>query len=100
MNLFRGLFLLLLASLSLPAQAQTFPKLSGRVVDAANLLDPVQEAALTQKLEALETQSGRQLVVATLPSLEGRTIEDYGYQLGRDWVEGRGRRRPPHRRAE
>ena len=85
----RRLFVLLLLMLaSQPLAAQTFPKLTGRVVDAANLLDPAQEAALTQKLDALEQQSGRQLVVATLPSLEGRTIEDYGYRLGREWGIG------------
>jgi hypothetical protein len=32
------------------AVAQDFPKLTGRVVDQANLLDPQQEAALTAKL--------------------------------------------------
>lgn len=56
------------------ALAQTFPKLSGRVVDEANLLDPAQEAALTAKLEGLETRTNRQLVVATLNSLEGYEI--------------------------
>lgn len=85
----RRLFsVLLLLFAALPATAQTFPKLTGQVVDQANLLDPAQEAALTQKLAALEQQSGRQLVVATLPSLEGRTIEDYGYRLGREWGIG------------
>ena len=71
-----------------PATAQTFPKLTGRVVDQANLLLPAQEAELTSKLAALETQTGRQLVVATVASLEGRTIEDYGYRLGREWAIG------------
>ncbi len=71
-----------------PAAAQTFPKLTGRVVDQANLLDPAQEAALTAKLAAVEQRSGRQFVVATLASLEGRTIEDYGYRLGREWAIG------------
>ena len=78
-------FLLLLAA---PASAQNFPALSGRVVDAAELLDPAQEAELTQRLEALERASSRQLVVATVPSLEDRPIEDYGYQLGRHWKIG------------
>ena len=74
---------------ALPAlAAPTFPKLSGRVVDEANLLSPASEAALTQKLEALETATGRQLVVATLPSLQGLEIEEYGYQLGRAWKLG------------
>ena len=71
-----------------PAAAQTFPKLTGRVVDQANLLDPAQEAGLTSKLAALEARTGRQFVVATIPSLQGRTIEDYGYRLGRAWAIG------------
>jgi len=71
-----------------PASAQQFPKLSGRVVDAANLLSPADEAALTQKLEALETASSRQLVVATIPDLQGYDEADYGYRLGRAWKIG------------
>ena len=70
------------------AHAQTFPKLTGRVVDEANLLDPAQEAALTSKLQNLETQSNRQLVVATIASLQGYEISDYGYRLGRHWALG------------
>ena len=72
----------------LPASAQTFPKLTGRVVDRANLLDPAQEAALTAKLAALETQSQRQFVVATIADLEGYDDSDYGYRLGRAWGIG------------
>ncbi len=71
-----------------PAFAQSFPELTGRVIDQANLLDPAQEAALTAKLEALETQSNRQLVVATVNSLEDYDIADYGYRLGRTWGIG------------
>ncbi len=70
------------------SHAQTFPALTGRVVDAANIIPPDVEARLTQKLAALETQSHRQLVVATLPSLEGYEISDYGYRLGRAWGIG------------
>lgn len=81
---------LVLAALLAPALAfaQTFPALSGRVVDAANIIPDDVEARLNQKLEALETQSQRQLVVATLPSLEGYEISDYGYRLGRAWGLG------------
>ncbi|HEY0444862.1 MAG TPA: TPM domain-containing protein [Allosphingosinicella sp.] len=82
-------FLLLLCLLAGgPAYAQDFPKLSGRVVDTADLLTPAHEAALTQKLEALERASSRQLVVATVPDLQGYPIEDYGYRLGRSWGIG------------
>ena len=71
-----------------PAWAQTFPALCGRVVDQAGLLTPAQVADLDAKSAALEQASGRQFVVATVNSLEGRTIEDYGYRLGREWGIG------------
>ena len=84
-----ALLLLLLALVAAPASAQTFPELTGRVVDQANLLSPQQELDLTSKSEALEAQTGRQFVVATVDSLEGREIEDYGTALGRHWGIGR-----------
>jgi uncharacterized protein len=71
-----------------PASAQDFPKLTGRVVDQADLLTPEQEASLTAKLAGLETQSNRQLVVATISDLQGYDISDYGYRLGRHWAIG------------
>ncbi len=43
---------------------------------------------MTGKLAALESSTGRQVVVATLPSLQGYEIEEYGYQLGRAWGIG------------
>ena len=78
----------LVAPLS-PALAQPeFPALTGRVVDNADILPADVEAQLTAKLEALETQSQRQLVVATVSTLDGYDISDYGYQLGRAWGLG------------
>nr|WP_317893355.1 TPM domain-containing protein [uncultured Sphingomonas sp.] len=70
------------------AQAQDFPQFTGFVVDAANVLPPDQEAALTQKLDQLQQQTNHQLVVATVPDLQGYPIEDYGYRLGRAWAVG------------
>ncbi|WP_421854119.1 TPM domain-containing protein [Novosphingobium sp.] len=87
----KRLLLVLIAALAFlagPAAAQTFPKLTGRVVDAAHLLSPEQIAALDAKLAGLETQSQRQMVIATIPDLEGYEIEDYGYRLGRAWGIG------------
>src|SRR3546814_17309655 len=80
-TLFRSLLLCLWGAAALAAPQ--FPPLSGRVADAADLLDPAQEQALGAKLESLEKQTGRQLVVATIPDRQGHAIEDYGYQLGR-----------------
>ena len=83
------LLALLAMLLGTPASAQTFPQLTGRVVDQANLLTPAQKVDIESKSAALEAQTGRQFVVATVKSLEGRTIEDYGYRLGRAWGIGR-----------
>ena len=80
---------LLLVLTSAPiAHALTFPELTGRVVDEANILDAVTRRALTDKLAAVEAKSGDQIVVVTLRSLQGTSIEDYGYQLGRHWAIG------------
>lgn len=84
-----GLVLLSLL-LAFPASAAPkFPPLTGRVVDDAQILSPAAEGRLTQELAALEQQTGHQLVVATLPDLQGYEIEDYGYQLLRTWGVGR-----------
>jgi uncharacterized protein len=71
-----------------PGFAQTFPPLSGRVVDAAGILSPELEAQLTSKLAQLETQTTRQMVVATVPDLQGYDIAEYGYRLGDHWAIG------------
>ena len=88
----RRLSLALLAALAAlivsPVTAQEFPELTGRVVDQAGIIDAATEAELEQKLAALEQQSQRQLVITTIPDLQGYDIADYGYQLGREWGIG------------
>jgi uncharacterized protein len=71
------------------AAAPKFPALTGRVVDDAHMLSPATTQKLTDELAALEQQTGHQIVVATVPNLQGHEIEDYGYQLGRTWLLGR-----------
>src|ERR1700710_1847344 len=74
---------------ALPAMAApSFPVLSGRVIDDAHILSDQTKNDLDQKLAALEASNSRQLVVVTLPSLQGYEISDYGYQLGRAWGIG------------
>src|SRR5450631_2352894 len=70
------------------AQTLTFPALTGRVVDEAGVLDDAARTALTGTLAELEQKTTDQLVVVTLKSLQGTSIEDYGYQLGRRWQIG------------
>jgi uncharacterized protein len=80
--------LLLLAPGAARAQDYDFPQLTGRVVDEANLLDAAAKIDLDAKLEDLENRTSTQFVVVTLKSLRGRTIEEYGYRLGRHWGIG------------
>jgi len=68
--------------------ALSFPALTGRVVDEANVLTLVTHAMLDAELAAYEQKTSNQVVVVTLKSLQGTTIEDYGYQLGRAWGIG------------
>ena len=70
------------------AATPSFPPLTGRVVDNAHLLDAAMTSNIENRLAALEQKTGTQLVVVTIPSLQGYEIEDYGYQLGRAWGIG------------
>ncbi|WP_230292707.1 YgcG family protein [Croceicoccus sp. Ery5] len=70
------------------AFAQDFPKLTGRVVDAADIIPAAEEAMLGQKLAEFESRTQRQFVVATVPDLQGYDIADFGYRLGRAWGIG------------
>jgi uncharacterized protein len=70
------------------AQAQDFPKLTGYVVDAANIIPDGDEPALAAKLKGLQDSTGRQVIVATIPDMQGYDLADYGYRLGRAWGIG------------
>ncbi|MQA52748.1 TPM domain-containing protein [Pseudomonas piscis] len=65
-----------------------FPKLTGRVVDTAQMLTPSAQVYLTQMLERLEQSTTDQVVVVTVPSLGGYSIEEFGLRLGRHWGIG------------
>lgn len=70
------------------AVALTFPALTGRIVDQANVISADTRRAIEPKLADLETKSGIQFVVATVNSLEGQEIEPYANALFRDWKLG------------
>ena len=81
----------LLIALLLPIAVQAdppVPPLTGRVVDLAHLLDQGASERITAELASFERQKGIQLVVVTLPDLQGYTIEDWGLALGRGWQLG------------
>ncbi|RWP19584.1 MAG: YgcG family protein [Mesorhizobium sp.] len=83
--LFVALSLLFLPLATLAAE---LPALTGRVVDNAGIIDAATEAALTRKLADFEAKSSDQIVVATLPSLDGEEIEPFANRLFRAWKLG------------
>ena len=81
--------LVLLTGFVTPASAEPpIPALTGRVVDEAGILDASTVELITDRLAGLESSTGIQLVVVTLPDLEGYVIEDWGLALGRGWGIG------------
>lgn len=82
------LFVLLVQFTALGFAAPDFPTLTGRIVDNANLISDVAASQLEMILAGHEQRTSNQIVVVSLQSLQGYTIEDYGYQLGRHWGIG------------
>lgn len=70
----------------------SFPPLSGRVVDAAGILDAATVRSLDATLAAQETKATDQFVIATVPSLQGTSVEDYANRLFRFWQIGQARK--------
>lgn len=82
------IFLLFAFSLLNADIMQYFPKLDGRVIDQANLLSPAVKKDIDLILQTEEEKTSNQIVVVILNSLNGYTIEEYSYQLGRFWGIG------------
>lgn len=70
------------------ALAFTFPPLTGRIVDQANIIPQAIAERVTGSLASLEAKSGIQLVVATVKSLEGTDIDSYANALFNAWGLG------------
>lgn len=73
-----------------PAAAQdtAIPYLSGRVVDQAGILSTQARARLAAMLQAHERATGNQIVVLTIPTLGGESVEDYAVRVFEDWKPG------------
>lgn len=83
-----SLLIFLLFPFLAAAAEPSYPALSGRIVDGAKLLDAESGARIAGKLKAHEEKTTDQVVVATVPSLQGLSIEDYANGLFRAWGLG------------
>jgi len=68
--------------------AKDVPYLAGRVNDQANLIPPDQRQKIEAQLAQLEKETGDQVVVLTVDSLEGEPIEDYAHRVAQTWGLG------------
>jgi uncharacterized protein len=78
--------LLLLAPFA--ARAADVPALQGRVNDYANLISPDQKQRIEAQLAQFEQQTGNQVSVLTIPSLDGEDIEGYANRVASAWGLG------------
>ncbi|HEX8674405.1 MAG TPA: TPM domain-containing protein [Longimicrobium sp.] len=81
--------LLLLGASGARAQPLQIPKPTGYVNDFANIIDAESEAAITRIADEVRLKSGGEIVVVTLPSLQGRTRDEVGLQILREWGIGK-----------
>ena len=88
----RFLLALLLICLHLPAAsalALEVPPLKGRVNDYAAMLAPATVDQLERSLAAFEQEQSTQIVVLTVASLEGDSLEDFSLRVAETWKVGR-----------
>lgn len=71
------------------AGAQDLPPApEGPVYDGADMIDAATEAALDERLRAYNRETGRAVIVATVPDLGGQTVEGYAVELYETWGIG------------
>lgn len=84
-------YLLLIVALFLfPGQLEALeaPPLTGRVTDLARMLSPESQQQLEQKLAAFERETSNQVVVLTVPSLQGDDIDRFSIRVAEAWKIG------------
>ena len=71
------------------AAALDVPQLKGRVNDDAGILSSTTERQLDAVLKDLEQTDSTQIVVLTLPSLQGENLEEFSIRVAQQWLIGR-----------
>ncbi len=71
-----------------PALALEVPPLKGRVNDYAGILAPATAHQLEAVLQNFETAESTQIVLLTVPSLDGASLEDFSLRVVEAWKLG------------
>jgi uncharacterized protein len=74
--------------LTVSSHALDVPQLQGYVNDYANMISPSARTELENELRAFEQTDSTQIVILTIPSLEGEVIEEFGIKVGETWKIG------------
>jgi uncharacterized protein len=82
-----SLFLLILSLVSL-AVALDVPPLGGRINDLAGMITADAAKRLEEGLRRFETETGHQIAVLTIPSLEGEDLEGFSIRVAETWKIG------------
>ncbi|MEW6184174.1 MAG: TPM domain-containing protein [Thermodesulfobacteriota bacterium] len=88
MKIIVTIFFLVLSLLSRPAQALEVPSLQGYVNDYAGMISSPVRTQLEEELKAFEQSDSTQLVILTVPSLQGEVIEEFTIKVGDTWKIG------------
>ena len=80
------IFVLLLSSI---AAALDVPALRGRVNDYAGAMQANQAQSLESQLNQLERDTGHQVAVLTVPTLDGEDIEGFSIRVAENWKIGK-----------
>jgi len=84
-----GLAFLLAPTLISLALALNVPPLRGRVNDYAGLMPADRAQALEERLARFESETGHQIALLTVPSLEGDSLEDFSIRVAETWKIGK-----------
>ena len=85
---FAGMVIGLFLMLSQPLWAAALPELKGRVNDYAGLIDPATERQLDAALTQLEQTDSTQILILTIVSLAGDSLEDFSIRVVEQWQPG------------
>jgi uncharacterized protein len=83
-----AIFFLVMLGITSSLWAVALPELKKRVNDTANVLSDQEEQELEDILKAQEDTSGNQIVILTINSLDGDTIEDFSNRVFKHWKLG------------
>ncbi len=81
-------FILLLCCLPVAAYSLDVPRLQGYVNDYAGMISASAKSKIEEGLKAFEQSDSTQIVILTIPSLEGENIEEFSIKTAEAWKIG------------